>query len=338
MKKHFLLAILLVFCFEKNFSQAPKFNNIQNNSLWAAAKIKIDGDLSEWKNDFQAFNTTTKLYYLLANDDKYLYLVIQSTDATNKAKIAAGGITLTINTADKKKDKDAFILTYPVITRAARGQRGQRGAGGFGGGGGGGAGGFGGGRNAVPLTDSAAKAAADLQHQQLIAASKEIKVAGFKDITDSLISIYNEYSIKAQLGYDAQGNFTYEMAIPLKTLGLSTASPKEFAYNVKVNGLQVAMRNQDGAGGRGNGGAGGAGGFGGDVSGGAGGAGGFGGAGGGGGGGGGGRGGGGGGGGGRNGGGGGFGGAGGGGMRNGIDMQDLTSPTDFWGKYTLAKK
>jgi len=334
MKKHFLLAILLVFCFEKNFAQTPKFNNIQNNSLWAAAKIKIDGDLSEWKNDFQAFNSTTKLYYLLANDDKYLYLVIQSTDATNKAKIAAGGITLTINTADKKKDKDAFILTYPVITRAARGQRGQRGAGGFGGGGGG-AGGFGGGRNAVPLTDSAAKAAADLQHQQLISASKEIKVAGFKDITDSLISIYNEYSIKAQLGYDAQGNFTYEMAIPLNALGLSTASPKEFAYNVKVNGLQVAMRNQDG-GGRGNGGAGGAGGFGGDVSGGGGG-GGFGGAGGGGGGaggGGGGRNGGGGGGGGRNGGGGGNG----GGMRNGIDMQDLTSPTDFWGKYTLAKK
>src|SRR5471032_2319054 len=103
MKKHLPLAISLVFCLSKTFAQS-KLNNVQNNSLWAAANIKIDGSLAEWKNDFQAFNTTTKLYYLLANDDKYLYLVIQSTDATNKAKIAAGGITLTINTADKKKD------------------------------------------------------------------------------------------------------------------------------------------------------------------------------------------------------------------------------------------
>jgi len=48
-----------------------------------AANIKIDGSLAEWKNDFQAFNSTTKLYYLLSNDDKYLYVVIQSNDVTN---------------------------------------------------------------------------------------------------------------------------------------------------------------------------------------------------------------------------------------------------------------
>jgi len=36
------------------------------------------------------------------------------------------------------------------------------------------------------------------------------------------------------------------MAIPLKALGLSNRFTKEFSYNVKVNGLQVAARNQDG--------------------------------------------------------------------------------------------
>lgn len=259
MKKYFPLVTLLVFCFTQTFAQAPAFKDVQTNSLWAAAKVKVDGNLSEWKNDFQAYNKNTKLYYLLSNDEKYLYLVIQSTDITNNAKIAAGGITLTINTADKKKDKDAFILTYPVVVRAAG--RGQRGAGGGGGGrgaggfGGGGAGGFGG-RNALPLTDSAAKAAADAQHQLFISASKEIKIAGFKDITDTLISIYNEYSIKAQIGYDAQGNFTYEMALPLKALGLSIDAPKEFSYNLKVNGLQQPNRNNEQGGGRNGGGAG----------------------------------------------------------------------------------
>ncbi|MDB4925281.1 hypothetical protein [Mucilaginibacter sp.] len=316
MKKHLPLAILMVFCFAKIFAQS-KLKEVQTNSLWAATTVKVDGNLTEWKNDFQAYNKSTKLYYTLANDAKYLYLVIQSSDATNNAKIAAGGITFTINTADKKKDKDAFTLTYPVINRAnGRGQRGQRG------------GGFGGGRNGgVALSDSAIKAAADLQHQQFIAASKEIKVFGFKDITDSLISIYNEYSIKASIGYDVQGNFTYEMAVPLKALELSADAPKEFAYNLKLNGIQIAARNNDATlgGDRGNAGGNAAGGFGG-------GGGGFGG--------GGGRGGnGGGGGGGRGGnGGGGNGGGGNGGGRNNIDFQELSAPTDFWGKYTLAKQ
>jgi hypothetical protein len=32
------------------------------------------------------------------------------------------------------------------------------------------------------------------------------------------------------------------------------------------------------------------------------------------------------------------GGPGGGGGKNSIDFQDMISPSDFWGKYTLAKK
>jgi hypothetical protein len=315
MKKHIPLAILFTFCFAKTFAQS-KLKDVQPNSLWASANIKIDGNLSEWKNDFQAYNTNTKLYYILSNDDKYLYLVVQSTDATNNAKIAAGGITLTINTADKKKDKDAFAVTYPLINRANRGQRGQRGPGG----------GFGGRRNGgAPLSDSAATAAANEAHKQFIESSKEIKVFGFKDITDTVISIYNEYSIKAAIGYNDRGNFTYELALPLKALGLSADSPKEFAYNVKLNGLQIPSRNNDpNGGGRGNGIAGGdAGGAGGGFGGGGAGGGGRGG---------------------RGGGGGGFGGGGRGGPggadggRNNIDFQELSAPTDFWGKYTLAKK
>jgi hypothetical protein len=306
MKKHIPLAVLFLFCFAKTFAQS-KLKDVQNNSLWASTNIKIDGNLAEWKGDFQAYNTTTKLYYIMSNDDKYLYLTIQSTDATNNAKIAAGGITFTLNTAGKKKDKDAFVLTYPVINRANR-QRGQRGGGG----------GFGGGRNrGVPLSDSAAAAAADAAHKQLIEASKEIKVTGFKDISDTLISIYNEFSIKAAIGYNAQGNFTYELAVPLKELGISPDAAKEMAYNIKVNGLQIPGRDQNGGGDRGGfAGAAGGGGFAGGGGGGFGG----------------------GGGGGRRGGGGGGGGA----PRNGgagnIDFQDLASPTDFWGKYTLAKK
>lgn len=331
MKKLIPLAILVSISGVKLYAQDDlankKLENVQATSLLAPDKIKIDGNLTDWNNNFQAFNKATKLYYVLSNDDKNLYLVVKSIDPTNNTKIAAGGITLTINTDNKKKEQDGYSVTFPYVAPQVPGQRGQRGAGGPGGFGGGAprtidVGGFGGGgfgRNNG--NDSARLAAQATQRKQLVTSSKEIKVAGFKDITDSLISIYNEHSIKTGIAYDAQNSYTYEVAIPLKLLGLSVDSPKEFAYNVKVNGRQLPNFNRDrvevvggggfaGGGGGGGGFAGGGGGF----AGGGGGA--------------------------RGGGPGGARGGGGGGRGPGgnIDFAELTSPSDFWGKYTLAKK
>ncbi|MEO8947091.1 MAG: hypothetical protein ABI308_01690, partial [Mucilaginibacter sp.] len=141
MKKLIPLAVLLsvsgLYASAQDDAGGKKLKDIQAVSVFAPAKVKIDGNLSEWNNDFEAYNKNTKLYYTMSNDDKYLYLAIKSTDATNNTKIIAGGITLAINTANKKKDKDAYTVTFPVVERPTRG---QRGAGGFGGG----AGGFGG--------------------------------------------------------------------------------------------------------------------------------------------------------------------------------------------------
>lgn len=279
MKKSILFSLLLGVCISQTFAQ-DKLKTVQINSVLAVPNVKIDGNLTEWQGNFQAYNKAVKLYYTLANDDKYLYLIAKSGDATNSAKIAAGGITLNINTADKKSDKDAFSITYPVVNRAGRGGGSRRG----------GFGGIGGNRNNTNLSDSAIKAMTEEAHKQFIAAAKEIKVLGFKEITDTLISIYNEYSIKALVGYDEQGMMTCEMAVPLKALGLSTADPKEFAYQIMLSGIPAPA---GGFGGRGGGG--GRGGRGGGNR-------------------------------------------GGGGRGTNIDYQDLIAPTDFWAKYTLAKK
>jgi uncharacterized membrane protein YgcG len=292
MKKTLLFAVLLIFSSIKIFAQAH-LKDVQVTSVWAPANVKIDGNITEWEDSFQAYNKTTKLFYTLSNNEKYLFLALTCTDAGNNTKIAAGGITLTINTAGKKKDKDAFILGYPVITRA--GGRGVRG-------------------NRRPQTDGVDTAAVAAARKQFITSSKEIKVFGFKDIADTLISIYNEYGIKTGIGYDALGNYSYELAIPLKLLGISADNAKEIAYNIKVNGLLV----NTGAGVRNNNGGDNSGGFGGGGFGGGNGGGGRGGS-----------------------GGSGRGGDGGGRINfvtSNIDFQDLTNPTDFWGKYTLAKK
>lgn len=218
---------------------------------------------------------------------------------TTKAKIAAGGLTLAINTAGKKKEQDAYSLTFPLRTTMGR----PGGGGAPGGATGGGMrvmtfGGPGGGRPAAP--DSAMQKA---MQDRVINAAKEIKVFGFKEIPDSLIAIYNEYNIKVAINYDKDGAFIYELAVPLKLMALTASDSKEIAYNIKLNGLQITFRMPDNGGGPPRGGGGdGPGGGGVRVM--------------------------------------NFGGPGGpmGGGKNSIDFQDLISPNDFWGKYTLAKK
>jgi hypothetical protein len=273
---------------------AQKTSDIQEESLWAPT-VKVDGKLTEWEAPLKAVNKSTNLSYTVANDSKNLYLAIQSKDLTNNNKIMLGGITLTVNTSGKKKDKEGFMLTYPVINRARRPGGGQSG------GGGavriqGGPGGFGQFQQRTPAQRDSMQIA--LAKTQLVGA-KEIKIFGFKEITDSLVSIYNEYGIKAVAAINDAGLFSYEIAIPLSLMEMSADKPKEFSYNIKVNGLQINFGGGNFGGGR----PGGAGGGGGgnamitrvEVSG---------------------------------------GGGGGGGFGN-TNFQDIITPTDFWGKYIL---
>jgi len=274
------LILTLVFMSVYTTLMAQKVQSVQEGSIWAPATVKIDGKLTEWGTTLSAFNKNVKLWYTIANDEKNIYLAIKSTDLDNNNKILAGGISFTLNTDDKKKSKNAFIITFPIINRS--GVRTGRGGGG---------GRRGGGFGKDDTQDTAAIAA---QQKQTLATSKEISAIGFAAITDTLISIYNEYSIKAVASVDNKGVLVYELAIPIKLLNIAAGSQKELAYNIKLNGLTLNVGMNISAGNL-------------SISGGGGGFG-------------------------NGGGGGGFGGG------RGSDISDMMSPTDFWGKYTLAIK
>jgi uncharacterized membrane protein YgcG len=297
----FYLSFVLVFL---NLAlKAQKVPEIQSIAMQAPNNLRIDGKANEWNDTFAADNKRTSLLYNLANDDKNLYLVIKAGGSANINKIMAGGITFNVNADGKKREKESLSITYPLIKRAGRGQQGAR-QGGFQQGQARGNFGGGGQSNRTQQTTAQRDSASLVQHKTQLAAIKEIKIQGFKSITDSLISIYNEYGIKAAASFNDKGEMIYELAVPLSLLEISIDKPKEFAYQLKVNGL-IAFGFGGNNGGGDNGGGNNRGGnnFGGGGGGG-----------------------------GRQGGG-GFGGNGG-----GNNMQDLMSPTDFWGKYTLIKK
>lgn len=293
---------LNTFCFmvsSLTVTQAQKLSDVQDVSVWASG-VKVDGKHNEWENKFKAMNKSTNLTYTLANDAKNLYLAIQSKDATNNSKILLGGISLTVNPSGKKNDKEGFKVIYPVVARRRPG-----GTPGAGGGattgvriqGGPGGGGFGRFQDMSPMQrDSMQRAIARTQ----LVGAKEIKVFGFKDIPDSLISIYNEYSIKTIASISDEGVFMYELSIPLELLEMSADKPKEFSYNIKLNGLQINFGGFAGGARPGGGGGEGAPMVRVEVAGG--------------------------------------GGGGMGGGMGGFNFQDLITPTDFWGKYILTKE
>ncbi|WP_316747295.1 hypothetical protein [Pedobacter gandavensis] len=241
----------LLFLAFSSAGYAQKLPDVQSSGVYAPTGIRADGKNTEWNDSFQALNKRTNIYYTMANDDNNLYVAIKSTDPANNTKILAGGITLSINPDGKKKEKESITLTYPIVNRAMRPGGGQ---------GGGRRASMMGGAVTVTTTISASGGAqqasklqrdsmmAEMQKKQL-AQVKEIKISGFKNTTDTLISIYNEYGIKAVANIAKDNSLFYEIAIPLTALGLSKDSSTEFAYNIKLNGLQ--MQGFDGGGGGG---------------------------------------------------------------------------------------
>jgi hypothetical protein len=213
-------------------ANAQKLPAVQQVSVYAPDNIKIDGKTTEWDNKFQAYNRVDNVYYTIANDDDRLYLIIQGKDMDVISKMIRGGVTFTINSSGKKNDKEGVAITFPAtddhipVSRSDNGSKFNVNLG-----------------NKPEITrDTAlnrkqADSFRNVVNKGIANTSKFIVVTGIKAIADDSISVYNEYGIKAVSLVDAQINYTYELAIPLKYLGLSVNSPNQFAYNIMINGL-----------------------------------------------------------------------------------------------------
>jgi hypothetical protein len=221
----------LMFCLAMFIATAQKLPNVQESPLFAPVDIKVNGKAAEWGPQLQAYNKATDVSYTIANDTKNFYLLVQANKPRTIEKIVSVGLTLIINPNGKKNvnDEGNVLITYPIIDHRA-GQRMLWYAG----------------AKAKPAYSSPVIADttkySEVHADSLIAIAnslfvvnaKSIKVKGIKDITDPAISIYNEEGIKAVATFNNNGVYTYELAIPLKYLGLSVSEFKKFTYNVRL--------------------------------------------------------------------------------------------------------
>jgi hypothetical protein len=220
-KQSYSIALLLsIFC----FSARAQSQSSQANTVQKKADIKIDGKPADWNTSLRMHNSSTDIDYCVANDDKYFYLTIQTKDGIINKKLFGGGVTLTLNSTGKFGGTDFVSLKYPTVSdkyqtvlsqlinvEAPDGDQ----------------------QNKKKYADSIV----NLMNKTLIEAAKEIQVVGVKDINDVLISVYNEYRIKAALQFQDKKTLTYEIAVPLKYLATLTANNNKIFYNVKLNGI-----------------------------------------------------------------------------------------------------
>jgi len=221
------LSVLLVSLISITAS-AQKYPKVQEVSLRAPENIKIDGKLAEWDGRLQAYSNADRIFYTISNDDNKLYVTIQTYGPHANDKILSGGITFTLSHyADRRgrlKSPDNVSVTYPLLYSGnIEGMITS---------------------NVLyaELKKDSAKNSSKMDsvmhsiNKQFTRAAKEIEVSGVNEITDPVISIYNTFGIQAAAQFSNRMFFTYELAIPLKYLGLSANDASKFSYNIKLNG------------------------------------------------------------------------------------------------------
>jgi hypothetical protein len=219
--------LTLIFTFITCKAIAQNLPNVQQRSLWAPSNIKIDGKPTEWDKKFEAHNNATNIDYTLCNDGHNLYMVIQTSDADVLSKITNRGILLVIYLSGKKNSSDATSITYPIFDL----QYGNKPYINF--------------SNAGGLThaqhlamDANPDSMLRVANKKLHNSEKYIRTSGMADV-DSLISVYNDQDIIAREGFDKGMVYTYELALPLKYLKLSTTNPFKFSYHIVLAGLNI---------------------------------------------------------------------------------------------------
>jgi len=210
MKKITFFLIMTMACLN---AVAQKLPNKQEVSFKAPANVKIDGKTTEWV-DFKAYNTATGLYYTLANDEQNLYLVLKAGDGRVMDKLFGGGISLFFKNANNSDKNSRGEFSYLAFTKANR-------------------------IAIAELMKDTVNRDFRAINNAMATALKTISVKKLDGVGEEVISVYNEYDIKAASYLVNKNMYTCEIAIPLKNLKSFTDSKGVINYTLQANAASL---------------------------------------------------------------------------------------------------
>jgi YD repeat-containing protein len=77
----------------------------------------------------------------------------------------------------------------------------------------------------------------DLMRER-ITTLRGIKVVGFKDVEDEMITTSNTYGFQTAVNYDENGFLVCEAAIPMSFFHIADPAKNEWAFNFRINGME----------------------------------------------------------------------------------------------------
>ncbi|MDR3696548.1 hypothetical protein [Mucilaginibacter sp.] len=207
-----LTALMLSIFISTGFAQDTKIL-----TLFAPPKnIVIDGDAKDWGDSLHYYNTEYRINYDIANTKDTLYMAIRVNDRLNQMRILHSGLTFSIDTKGKKKE--TFSITFPLNVGSSK----------------------------PPVeslhTDDApadiTKKDRDELLRERLTNLRGIKVTGFKDVEDEMMTTSNTYGFQTAVNYDQNGYLVCEAAIPLNIFHADNLTAGIWAFNFKINGIQ----------------------------------------------------------------------------------------------------
>lgn len=218
--------------------------DLQTKVINVPADVRIDGVDTEWGPEYGAKNRKLDISYSIANDKDFLYLVVKAEkDSKEYNKITTSGLQFSVNVDNKNDSEKAYKVSFPTRSASTGSTAGMATTvmtvvGGS----------MSGGSFTVSDRDGMmrrADSAMRANRTNRLNQAKEIKVFNFPAVTDSLISIYNEYDIKVAAKFTDKDEYIYEMAIPLSLMGLNATSAKEIAYQLRSNPIITRSISQE---------------------------------------------------------------------------------------------
>lgn len=213
----YIAAAQLIFISVSNAQAPTAANTLQE----PPAGIAIDGDIKEWGDSLRYYNADKQLNYSLANDKENLYMAIRINDRSEQMRLLNAGLTFGIDTHGKKKE--SFSLTFPYNEQGNVS------------------------KPDMNKQDGGTLSQDDRDElvRERLTKLRQIKVTGFKDIEDEIITTSNTYGIKIAIDYDKDGYLIYEAAIPLKFFHANDIGKNEWAFDFKINGIKMGAQNSD---------------------------------------------------------------------------------------------
>lgn len=203
-----IFALLLTCLLIPRPAEAQNKGNQDVMNEWAAATLKIDGNLNDWGDSLKLYHENTRFSFNISNNKDYLYMAIKSRDKNNLSRILARGISFSVNTEGKKKPGQTIV--FPVFARGSQ----------------------------IPKpANLKTKEEIQKNQEQILSKINQLRVYGFTDVLDGAVSLNNTYGISAAANFDGQDNMVIEIAIPFQLLKISNIN-EPISCLIEINGIK----------------------------------------------------------------------------------------------------